>query len=95
MGYGPGGVEQKIEAILSVNPGVAFTISELCELVYPTHKITKSRRVIVLRAVARLAKKLAVWQHHAYTAGPGKTGGGVNVALLEAVPSYRERRAAA
>jgi hypothetical protein len=55
---GPGRVEREIRAAFNADPDSAFTISELCCLIYPDDEfIEKKHNVAILRAARSLARR--------------------------------------
>jgi hypothetical protein len=58
MSRGPGRIEQQIEAAFVRDPDNAFTVEDLCDLIWPQAIIEKKHRVTVIRAGKRLAECL-------------------------------------
>jgi hypothetical protein len=61
MSKGPGRIERAIEAIFANDPDNAFTVVELCRLIYPSkyswHGPPKKQRVAVTRAAKGVVKR--------------------------------------
>ena len=63
MSRGPGKVERTIKALMTTEPGGAWTVEDLCERVYPSsNRVEKKHRVSMLRALHKLVNGDSDWR---------------------------------
>jgi hypothetical protein len=71
MSKGLGRTQLSIRQVLQNNPDEAFTVEEMCVLVYDVSKVEKRHRVAVLRAGASVIEKLPDFDIGRWYGSPG------------------------
>lgn len=91
MSRGPGKIERAIRDLMSERPDGAWTILDLCELVYQGAKrIKKKHRVSVLRTLHRIVENDPDWQFYR-SVSMGKTLVVFNMANVTSFALGREK----